>query len=469
MKEQKNCFLIKIILLIFLLKGIFLTFVIPPWDAPDELTHMSYVLWLQNLKKLPTSSWEFTFASVEKSFSESKKRLALIRQGKISQIGKIELFDRVDSALMPGLVGISSYPPLYYLYLLPFYAFSLKFSSYFSLILLRISSVLLGLLSIWLSYKLAKKIDNRLGSAAALTTLLLCLQPQFAFISSVINSDNMVIFFFMLFLNKMLAIFETSSVGGKDLFWSAIIVTISALVKPQLVILIPLFIYAIVLNRKKITNKWAFGWLIISVLPLIWYIRQFLVKEGATVNSIASNMQKPDVVIWRYPIDFILGKQPIGIFMSFWAYFGWIDVPLPEVAYFLFLLPVLLAVFGWYIFVKKDIGRISNWLKEDKHKFLLVSAVSYVGIIIVYDIFFYYLTGTFSINGRYLFPVLPLFLLFLVKGLFFYPKKIYHLLIFVVIGFFIMANVISLLTLNNKYYSRNWPQFWLVNTYNFWQ
>lgn len=469
MNEGKNRFLLKIILLIFLIKGILLAFIIPPWDAPDELTHMSYVLWLHNFKKLPTSSWEFTFASVEESFSESKKRLALIRQGKIAQIEKTELFDRTNYALMPDLVGVSSYPPVYYFYLLPFYIISLNFTSFFCLIFLRIASVLLGLASIWLSYRLAKKIDKRLGWASPLMVLLLCLQPQFAFISSVINSDNMVVFFFLLFLYKMFDFFQKDSLNHKDLFWSAIIVGLSALTKPQLVILIPLFIYGIVLNRKKIVNKRTYIWLTLLIVPLFWYLRQFLVKEGATVNSIASNMQKPSVHLWRYPLDFIVGKQPIGIFMSFWAYFGWIDIPLPEASYFLFLIPVILSVLGWFFFAKKSADRIGNWLKEDSHKFLLISFFFYIGMIIAYDIFFYYLTGTFSINGRYLFPVLPLILLFLAKGLFLYPKRFHRCLIFAVVGFFILANVISLFTLNNKYYGRNWPQFWLVNSYKFWR
>ncbi len=467
MKQGK--IFILVILFIFLVKGIFLTFVIPPWDAPDESTHMSYVLWLHNFKKLPTSSWEFTFASVGESFSESKKRLALIRQGKIAQIEKTELFNRTNNTLMPGLVGVSSYPPIYYFYLLPFYIFSLNFSSYFCLIFLRIASVLLGLASIWLSYRLAKKIDKHLGWASPLMILLLCLQPQFAFISSVINSDNMVVFFFLLFLNKMFDFFQKDSLSHKDLFWLAIIVGLSALTKPQLVILIPLFVYGIVLNRKKIINKWSYTWLTLSILPLFWYLRQFLVKEGATVNSIASNMQKPSVVLWRYPIDFILGKQFIGIFMSFWAYFGLINIPLPEASYFLFLVPMFLSTFGWYFLVKNGIGRISNWLKESHHKFLLISFLFYIGIIVAYDIFFYSLTGSFSINGRYFFPILPLILLFFAKGVFLYPKKFQRNLIFVVIGFFILANIVSLFTLNNKYYGRNLPNYWLVNTYKFWR
>lgn len=464
MTERKGRFWLKIILAIFLIKGIFLTIFIPPWDAPDETSHMSYVLWLHNFKKLPSASRNFTFASIEDAFKESKRRLGDIKQ-EVTTIEKRELFDRESTNLIQGIVGVASYPPLYYFYLLPFYIFSMNFSSYFSLIFLRLGSLFLGTASLYLSYLLAKRIDKKLAKTAVVCVGILCLHPQFSFISSVINNDNLVVFFFLLFLYQSLNIWKNDVISAKKIFFLGLIAGLSGLVKHQLVICPPLFLLALWLNKRKIKKGWLFGVLISLVVPIWWYLRRSLIHDELIVTLFTSHIKNDFGFPLRYPLDFVLGKQPIGIFMSFWAYFGWIDIPLPEVSYFLFLLPVILSLIGWYLFVKDGLSPIKLWFKKSSNMFLTISFFLYVGVIFLYDILFYYLTGTFAINGRYFFPILTIILFFLTRGLYFYPKKLHRFLVFIVIGFFIIANFVAFFTLSQKYYGRNLPKRFLISTY----
>jgi glycosyltransferase involved in cell wall biosynthesis len=58
------------ILFIFLFKNLFIIFSIPPWEAPDEPGHVSYVIYMYNNKSFPSATQPFVLQSINESFKK---------------------------------------------------------------------------------------------------------------------------------------------------------------------------------------------------------------------------------------------------------------------------------------------------------------------------------------------------------------------------------------------------------------
>src|SRR3989344_9070351 len=89
------------IILIFLIKGLFFIFLIPPWEAPDEPGHVAYVEYLYKYKRLPSAEKPFISLSINTSFQENRKILKNIQTKEIKMSEKKELWDRSDRHLDP--------------------------------------------------------------------------------------------------------------------------------------------------------------------------------------------------------------------------------------------------------------------------------------------------------------------------------------------------------------------------------
>ena len=167
---------LKLFLLFFIIKGLFFISLIPPFDAPDEVSHIAYVNYLYNQKKVPSSSIPYISKSIQ-------------------QAGRNGLFDR-NSKNYTMKANVGSHPPLYYIYLIPFYILSLPFSSYGTIILLRIGSLILGTIALSLSLYITRLLFPQQIKLAYMTTFLLSVQPMFSFISSLVNIDIMTVVVF---------------------------------------------------------------------------------------------------------------------------------------------------------------------------------------------------------------------------------------------------------------------------------
>ncbi len=133
------------------------------------------------------------------SLMQQSKLLAKIQKGG-GTLQRRELYNRNEYRIGVYRGNIAGYPPLYYLYLLPFYLLSVPLTSYWSLIFLRIGSLCLGLLSIMLIYKIVQLLFPRSTLIPLLTVVFVVLDPMFTFMTAVVNNDNMVLLSFLLFL-----------------------------------------------------------------------------------------------------------------------------------------------------------------------------------------------------------------------------------------------------------------------------
>ncbi len=409
-----------LIILFFFVRCVWFSLLIPPWEAPDETAHVAYVLYLYNHHKLPSKYQSFLPQSIQES---------MVKQRQSHQINKNQLFNRTDYRLTKEIVNIASHPPLYYLYLLPFYQLSLFFSSYWSVIIMRWGSIILGLICLLLTFQLTKKIihDRKI---ALLTTFLVSLTPMFTFISSIVNNDIMVVLFFL----ASLVLIEEGLLLG-------MVMGLSMLVKPQLVILVAFYLVYL-LRQKKLKLVFHLTPVLLSLFGLILiYKNQYLTGGQNILYYSVQNAQKSLTPFWQYPIEFIAKKQPIGIFMSFWGFFGWLDVPMPKWVYILFLIFIILGGLGWW--VSKKPKKINS--------LLLGSFVLYLLAIIVFDLQVFILAHQFVIHGRYLAPLLPLLIIFLVNGIQLFSPHLKKIALLYIITIFLISQIMMLTTIITFY------------------
>lgn len=456
-----------LIILFFLLKGLYLIFIIPPWEAPDEPGHVAYVLYLYKYKHVPSSLKPYILTSISDSVRKNRKNLEAVRSSRLKTLTTVELFDRNETKLdAPILANMASNPPLYYIYLLPFYKLSLFLPSYWTIILLRVGSLLLGSLSLVVIFFISKKLFPASLVIPYLVTFFVSFQPMFSFISGIVNKDVMVVFAFLLFLYFAVNELNSKESRKNNFIYLTAITSLSPLIMPQLFILIPLYFILLFLKKGREKFSHYFSSILVITPSILWFLYKFSSEGFGYLSYSVQNIQNTTTPFWRYPIEFIQGKQPIGIFMSFWGFFGWLDVPMPKWTYGLYLIFICVSLFGYLIYRKKAMAIFS---KSKKLFIFLTSAfIVYSLFIFVFDIQYFILSHKFNIHGRYLAPILPLLIMFLILGLFLYPKHIQKIIVVLTVVIFILVQGIAFVIINHHYYgSIFFPKIFLMSVYKF--
>ena len=346
--------------------------------------------------------------------------------------------------------NVGSHPPLYYIYLIPFYILSLPFSSYGTIILLRIGSLILGTIALSLSLYITRLLFPQQIKLAYMTTFLLSVQPMFSFISSIVNIDIMTVVVFLGFILLSIELFKTKTLSPHKLRMLTLYACIASLVKPQLIIINFLFGILIFFNFSKMTFFKKIILIIVSITPSLLWIGYKFFQEGSRFATYSVQVYNPvQSPVWQYPIDFIFTKQPIGIFMSFWGYFGPLTVPMPKLSYLLYVLFILITVAYWLLRWKTE--KINFHWRWNVKIFLIISFILYCIPIFSFDILYYILSHTFFIPGRYFAPILPLVIIFLLTGINILPQKQKDKLYFLFIFLFGIGQIVMITTLTHYY------------------
>lgn len=202
------------LLLVFLVKQLFWLVIIPPTQAPDEYAHLSYV-----------ESWYYEShpprlgeALITKRIEEASQE-GLISTN--SQFNANKSANLVSQIYQPGdqLNWIAQHPPAYYSLLKIYYPLVAWMDVNSGILWLRLSSILLGILTITFTYLTVKILSQKGGATKdesylpLLVSGFLAFLPDFSFISAVLNNDNLVI---CLSAGLMYMVTELVSYKGKN-------------------------------------------------------------------------------------------------------------------------------------------------------------------------------------------------------------------------------------------------------------
>ena len=208
--EQK--FLV-VLLMLFLVKGVVIAFVHPPFSGHDEVAHYAYLQFVAEDRRLPIipdlEPWrierELTAGTEphDKMPSDLWKYCRFVTQdwqpgcqGSDRQLNAVYAINYPTMGIFPGgWVYTSNHPPLYYLIMTPVYWLTEGASPETQLYALRLAALPFGLLTVLFAYGTVRTLFPRDRFLALMVPAFVAFQPQIAYEAAMLNNDIVAIAF----------------------------------------------------------------------------------------------------------------------------------------------------------------------------------------------------------------------------------------------------------------------------------
>ena len=401
-----------LLLALSLTRGILYSAITPPWQAPDEPGHFQYAAFLVRYHRFPTRQ---DFAAEE----------CLQTQVYVS-MQKSDFWARRAHTLAPAALekeyrAAVGHPPLYYLLgallLAPFSRCDLVTQLH----VLRLGSALLGTLTVLVAYLTAQALFPEDAPWQLAVPAFVAFLPMHTFITSSVNNDSLAELLASLVIYSLLRILKAgpstesilSKAGGlrTGLSWRRVVsiaclLASGLLTKRTTTFAIPLAALTLLLYCLRAKRRQLYIWLFLaSVIGLsLWT----LTRVPSYYLRLLEPQRYAPVALKTYVLFFLL------TFASFWANFGWMNVPLDLSWYAALAVFSLLALCGLGLFaarIVRETETLETWQKRALLTLLLAVVLIFAqtfGLMIVQGI---------PQQGRYLFPALIPLAMFFTLGL----------------------------------------------------
>lgn len=399
----KQSAVIYVLVAAFLLLASFYSVVVPPYEAPDEIGHFAYVLQLRQTKQLPVQQvgvpgaaqhppLYYLIAAILSLPGDTTDNTGAYRPNpefmwranggddvNISQHHTEETFPYKGQALILHLA--------------------------------RLASVFMGAFTVILVFLIGKRIFPANLEIGGLAATLVAFNPQFLFISGVINNDNLLTLAATgLCFHLFCAI--SSEKSTKYWFYIGLWLSVATLAKVNgllFILIVGVFLVLHAFQRRSLTFLIKNG-LVIGIPILIasswWFIRNWMLYG--------------DLLGWSVYIDIFsanLRQSPLSLnelrnffatqFNTFWGRFGWSNIWAP--AWFYNWIRLLLTIASTGIFVLF----VRKW--RALFHFQHTAIVALVFIALTYEGYMLWAITQFNnswYQGRYIFPIIaPLMIL----------------------------------------------------------
>jgi hypothetical protein len=172
----------------------------PPFQAPDEVDHFAYTQSLGERGKPPSRNPSSSLARWSSSESLALEDMSFFTD---HQVGDTRMpwlpsqqgyYERQVTTLHPrasdggGNETAATHGPIYYAALVPAYAVASS-SPFSQLTLMRLTSALIGALTVVFTFLLARELAPGRPWLAVLAALLVAYEPMYGFISGAVNND----------------------------------------------------------------------------------------------------------------------------------------------------------------------------------------------------------------------------------------------------------------------------------------
>lgn len=372
----------------------------PPFQAPDEYAHYSYVKFLHDSGHLPVQS-STALRAEELQFHQ---------------------------------------PPLYYALVAPLFP-STKLIEGRPALPLRSANILFAMLTLWVAYRLASTLWPLNPFMVALTCACVAFVPTFSYISSTIRNGVLATFLaslgFHLFANAV-------TERGEDHFrWGAIgliggLALLSKLTAMGFILAAGLTM--LIISRSWRTAVHRAAWFSAGVVSVAgwWFVRNRLVY-GQWLTIVETGFESTHT-----DLDFLahIKMMMIVLFKTFWAVFGRInEIHFQDIYKFCWAFAGL-AVLG---FIRYIVQRREDLPKELTTCFLFAIATSLT-------LTLYYAYNYDSDQGRYMFPVLIPITTFIAVGFnALFPPRYHRMVLDAVLFAFVGINALVLSRLASIY------------------
>jgi hypothetical protein len=402
-------------------KGIVWTAILPPWYGPDEASHYAYV------QEVIEDHWLARDHDPNAAIHYPKE---IICSENNLDVGVLGAFHAEPPFGMPWVYcnagspadrhassptnAAGGYSPLYYVGGIPYYLAVWPLDVDARLHAVRLWSVTLGAIAAVMAYLAATWAfagDRRLSVAVA---VLFTLQPMLSQQTAVVNNDALLIavsaaFWWRYFraLRVGLTIREAAVMGA--------LVGLAYLAKQQgalLVAALP-FLYLFGPGRRKLEVAGALRLGAAAAIPavsaaVVGELLALAAKTSQAIEPVAGAHSFGDY-IWLYSASRLEHAYFLWI-TSFWGFFGWFQIALPNVVYIVITLLVAAGVLGVLV---------TLWKEPSRRRVVgatLLSVLACGALLQLLELYVYLRSGQVILQGRSLLMLLIPALILLIWG-----------------------------------------------------
>ncbi|MFZ4590471.1 MAG: ArnT family glycosyltransferase [Ignavibacteria bacterium] len=406
MSEKKT---LALILIYFIAFAITLTFIVPPFESPDEDLHLDYINYLSKYGKLPNQYEDYKnpamyvgqghqpplyyilMSSINYIINNGKEVKLIINHNKKHSLfggteGKVPNFDYYNVNAFPD-VGTKR---MFYLF--------------------RIISILFGVVTLLYVYKTIKLVfeDKRI---ILLSLFVAASTPQFVFMNAVINNDSLAIMFMSMVVYYFFRII-TNPTGLKDYLIAGILIGISVITKKTLLFAVPgviilslYFMYKNKTERVIILKNVSVLLLIAIIVSAAYFIRNQMFYGDLLGSQMELDTMPQHIEHKSLFSSFFIFKFFPTIYHSYIGSFGWMNVKLPLLIYGLVSLVFISSVAGYAAHIRTT--AFSNTYVN--YGFILI--VLAIGVLAYANLSFT------QAQGRYMLPLISVISINIVYGL----------------------------------------------------
>lgn len=411
-----------VILLGFVLIGLWYSLVIPAFETPDEIYHYAFARHLAQGNSLPIQTIEAD--GPWKHEGTQAPLYYLLLSPLISRIDQAD-FEEISTVNPRANLGTPTYPGNKNLMLYSAVPRTLTGTN-LAVHIGRWFSLVLSLGTLLFTFGIARLAFPRSPMLALLVMVTAAAIPQFGFISASVSNDALIILVTTATLYWMLVLLQRDNTAPISLGdWSilGLLLSLAAISKLQglsLYVLAAVVVPFLCWQRRDWRLFLRAGLILAISFVIIagwWYGRNyrlyhdiFAIGQLLEIEGLRTGTQT-----WA---DF--WGELRGLRYSFWGLFGWFSILLPVWIYRILDAVTVLAVAGMTLRTAQLLHRdkIANWLRNPQARVwlcLLTFAAILIGLML------YWLTFAISSQGRLLFPGISAYSVILVGG-------IYHLL-----------------------------------------
>lgn len=416
----KGVFLLAV--LVGVLHMLFYAWWVPPWQFPDEPRHFEYLRLVGEWGR--TAGYNEEDPSLQAAIIHSMARFDFWRFG-FAIGGYVQHRDQTFAEIwLQGYKNVHRNAALYYFFTGFMFSFLPREAMLIQLLLTRLFSVFVGTLNLVLIGLVGLSLGG--WRRAATVTIFAALLPGHAFINAAVNNDGLTEFFSLVTL-----------LGG-------ILVVLKGM-RPHLVALLLLSLVAAVFTKRTSVFLMPFaglclvgGWALHpsrerltigrreaalaagSIVALTGAAYAILRFRLLTLNVTTIQMLQTDPLggIWQRLTRLPWHENLTVLFQSFWARLGWLNVFLPGWVYTLLLGLTALAAAGWLLQVPQARAKWRNASPQGRilAVMLLITLATQWLTLIARDVV--YALGPLRTvpQGRYLYPLLPVYALYFMAG-----------------------------------------------------
>jgi len=383
--------LLALIVAIYCILGLAYAVETPRWEVPDEPAHYNYILYLAENYRLP-----------------------------VLQMGDYphQYLEEIKAAKFPPHMSIAPIryefhqPPLYYFLAAVLYKATglLGFEGQF--LILRLFSVLLGCLLLFVAYAIVEGIFPNQEFLALTATGLIATVPMHIAMSAAINNDTLAELILALIVWICIKALKTGLTQRKVLLLGfllalAFLTKTTIYVPAILSIILTLGVWARVEGKRAFLRQLGFT-IGLALLSCWWFVRNALTYGNLDLfgwqrhDSIVIGQPTTAQWISQYGLSKVIHDFIIISFRSFWAQFGWMGILVDSRLYALLAIISIVVGLGFVLFLvrtARDRQRLTS------SQWWALGLLLLVFVMVTAEHIFYNFKFV-QYQGRYLFPAL---------------------------------------------------------------